>query len=80
MLIPQRKGEPVKVDTDEYPRPTTTVEKLAALKAAFTKAGTVTAGNASGEQVGGLHKVVVHTDQDHVVDPHRRSPLATALF
>jgi acetyl-CoA C-acetyltransferase len=36
------------VDKDEYPRPDTTVEKLGALRAAFQKDGTVTAGNASG--------------------------------
>jgi acetyl-CoA C-acetyltransferase len=46
--VPQKKGEPVRVDTDEYPRPGTTIEKLAALKPAFRKDGTVTAGNASG--------------------------------
>ena len=46
--VPQRKGDPVRVDTDEYPRAGTTAEKLAALKPAFKKDGTVTAGNASG--------------------------------
>lgn len=46
--VPQRKGAPVRADTDEYPRPDTTVEKLAALKAAFKKDGSITAGNASG--------------------------------
>jgi acetyl-CoA C-acetyltransferase len=46
--VPQRKGAPLRVDRDEYPRPGTTVEKLAGLKAAFTKDGSVTAGNASG--------------------------------
>ncbi|MCX7892344.1 MAG: acetyl-CoA C-acetyltransferase [Burkholderiales bacterium] len=46
--IPQRKGDPLVFDTDEYPKHGTTVEKLAALKPAFDKAGTVTAGNASG--------------------------------
>src|SRR5262249_38671676 len=48
VVIPQRKGASVRVAVDEYPRPGTTVEKLAALKPAFTKNGTVTAGNASG--------------------------------
>src|SRR3954469_8206984 len=43
--VPQRKGDPVLVDTDEYPRAGTTVEKLAALKPAFKKDGSVTAGN-----------------------------------
>ncbi|MCM3763705.1 acetyl-CoA C-acetyltransferase [Neobacillus niacini] len=46
--IPQRKGEPVVVAADEYPRPGTTAEKLAKLRPAFKKDGTVTAGNASG--------------------------------
>ena len=46
--IPQRKGEPVLVTTDERPRRDTTVESLAKLKPAFREAGTVTAGNSSG--------------------------------
>jgi len=46
--IPQRKGDPPKFDSDEYPKHGTTVESLAALRPAFDKAGTVTAGNASG--------------------------------
>jgi acetyl-CoA C-acetyltransferase len=46
--VPQRKGGPVVVDTDEYPRAGTTAGTLAALKPAFKKDGTVTAGNASG--------------------------------
>jgi acetyl-CoA C-acetyltransferase len=46
--IPQRRGEPVIVEMDETPRPDTTVEKLAALRPAFQKDGTVTAGNAPG--------------------------------
>jgi acetyl-CoA C-acetyltransferase len=46
--IPRRKGEPVVFKTDEYPKKGTTVEKLASLRPAFKKDGTVTAGNASG--------------------------------
>jgi acetyl-CoA C-acetyltransferase len=46
--IPQRKGPPVVFAADEYPKHGTTLEKLAALRPAFDKAGTVTAGNASG--------------------------------
>ncbi len=46
--VPQKKGAPIVVSRDEYPRAGTTVEKLAALKAAFAKDGSVTAGNASG--------------------------------
>jgi acetyl-CoA C-acetyltransferase len=45
--VPQRKGDPIVVDTDEGIRPGTTVESLAALRPAFTKDGTITAGNAS---------------------------------
>jgi acetyl-CoA acetyltransferase family protein len=48
VTIPQRKGDPIVVDTDEHPRPDTTPEKLAKLGAAFKKGGSVTAGNASG--------------------------------
>ena len=48
--VPKRKGDPVVVDTDEHPRPDTSLEKLAKLPAVFTKdgQGTVTAGNSSG--------------------------------
>ena len=56
--VPQRKGDPLKIDTDEYPRAGTTVEKLAALKPAFRKDGTVTAGNASGINDGAAAAVI----------------------
>jgi acetyl-CoA acetyltransferase family protein len=46
--IPQRKGDPRVVDTDERPRRDTTLETLAKLKPAFREGGTVTAGNSSG--------------------------------
>lgn len=46
--IPQRKGDPVSVDTDEHPRADTTLEKLTKLRPIVTADGTVTAGNASG--------------------------------
>jgi len=45
--VPQRKGEPLVIETDEGVRPGTTVETLAALRPAFSKDGTITAGNAS---------------------------------
>ena len=45
--VPQRKGDPKIVDTDEQPRGDTTAESLGGLRAAFKKDGTVTAGNAS---------------------------------
>jgi acetyl-CoA C-acetyltransferase len=56
--IPQRKGDPILIDTDEYPRPGTTVERLGSLKPAFKKDGTVTAGNASGINDGAAAVVV----------------------
>jgi 3-oxoadipyl-CoA thiolase len=46
--VPQRKGDPLIVDTDERPRRDTSLERLARLKPAFRSNGTVTAGNASG--------------------------------
>jgi acetyl-CoA C-acetyltransferase len=56
--VPQRKGPPIRVAKDEYLRPGTTAEKLAALKAAFSSPGTVTAGNASGINDGASALVV----------------------
>ena len=46
--VPQKKGEPIQVTTDERPRRDTTLESLARLRPAFRKDGTVTAGNSSG--------------------------------
>lgn len=46
--VPQKKGEPLVVSQDEQPRADTSLEKLAALKPAFRKGGSVTAGNSSG--------------------------------
>jgi 3-oxoadipyl-CoA thiolase len=48
VTIPQRKGDPLVVDTDERPRRDTSMEALARLRPAFRKNGTVTAGNSSG--------------------------------
>jgi acetyl-CoA C-acetyltransferase len=56
--VPQRKGDPVVVDTDEGVRPGTTAESLGALKPAFDPAGTITAGNASQISDGGAAVVV----------------------
>ena len=56
--VPQKKGAPAVVSRDEYPRAGTTAVKLAALKAAFKKEGTVTAGNASGINDGAAALVV----------------------
>ncbi|HEY8517981.1 MAG TPA: acetyl-CoA C-acetyltransferase [Candidatus Binatia bacterium] len=55
----KKKGETVQFAVDEFPRPDTTVEKLSALKPAFQKDGTVTAGNASGINDGAAALVVM---------------------
>ena len=54
VMIPQKKGEPKKFDTDEHPRPDTTIETLAKLKPVVKPNGTVTAGNASGVNDGSV--------------------------
>jgi acetyl-CoA C-acetyltransferase len=56
--VPQRKGDPILFTRDEYPRADTTGEKLAALRPAFKKDGSVTAGNASGINDGAAALVV----------------------
>jgi acetyl-CoA C-acetyltransferase len=57
--IPQRKGDPIIVDTDEGVRPGTTAESLGGLRPAFDKEGTITAGNASQISDGGAAVIVV---------------------
>lgn len=74
--VPQRKGGPLKVARDEYPRAGTTVEKLAALRAAFTKEGTVTAGNASGINDGAAALVIA---TESWAKRNGRTPLARIL-
>ena len=63
--IPQKKGDPKIFDTDEHPRPDTTLEKLTALKPAFSKdgGGTVTAGNASGVNDGAAALLLVEASR-----------------
>jgi acetyl-CoA C-acetyltransferase len=56
--VPQRKGAALRVDTDEYVRPGTSLEKLTALKPVFKKDGSVTAGNASGINDGAAAMVI----------------------
>jgi acetyl-CoA C-acetyltransferase len=60
--VPQRKGEPILVDTDEGVRPGTTQESLGKLKPAFAKDGTITAGNAS--QISDGAAAVIVTSRD----------------
>ncbi|HHZ01093.1 MAG TPA: acetyl-CoA C-acetyltransferase [Sedimentibacter sp.] len=63
VTIPQKKGDPVVIDTDEYPRHGSTVEKMAKLKPAFKKDGTVTAGNASGINDGAAALIVMSKEK-----------------
>jgi acetyl-CoA C-acetyltransferase len=61
--IPQKKGDPIVFDTDEFPRHGTTMEKLAKLRPAFKKDGTVTAGNASGINDGAAALVIMSREK-----------------
>jgi len=61
--IPQRKGDPLIFDTDESPRADASIEALRALKPAFKKDGTVTAGNAPGVNDGAAALVVTSADR-----------------
>ena len=61
--IPQRTGDPVVVDRDEHPRPDTNAASLARLKPAFSRDGSVTAGNASGINDGAAALLVVEAER-----------------
>ncbi len=74
--IPQRKGEPVIFDTDEFPKRDSSAEKLGKLRAAFKKDGSVTAGNASGINDGAAAVVVMSKEK---ADELGLTPLATIV-
>jgi acetyl-CoA C-acetyltransferase len=61
--IPQRKGDPIVFDSDEGVRPGTTAESLAGLRPAFSKDGTITAGNASQISDGAAAVIVTSRDK-----------------
>jgi len=63
VVIPQRKGDPTVIDQDEFPRHGSTVDKMAKLKPAFKKDGTVTAGNASGINDGAAALVIMSKEK-----------------
>lgn len=71
--VPQRKGEPVTVSVDEAPRKDTSLEKLAQLKPAFDKDGTITAGNAPGINDGACALVLI---EEEAALREGRKPLA----
>ena len=62
VTVPQRRGDPVVVDTDEHPRPGSTIEALAKLKPIVRSGGTVTAGNASGINDGACALLIASGD------------------
>jgi len=72
--IPQRRGDPIVFDRDEYPKAGTTVEGLGKLRAAFDREGTVTAGNASGLNDGAAALLVMSEDKANELG---LAPLAT---
>ena len=61
--IPQKKGDPLLFDSDESPRPDASIETLRALKPAFKKDGTVTAGNAPGVNDGAAALVITSAER-----------------
>jgi len=63
VAVPQKKGDPIIFDTDEYPKFGTTPEKLAKLKPVFDKKGTITAGNSSGVNDGAAALLVMSADK-----------------
>ena len=74
--IPQRKGDPIIFDTDEYVKQGSTAEKLGGLRPAFKKEGSVTAGNASGINDGAAAVVVMSKEK---ADELGLTPLATIV-
>ena len=63
VLIPQRKGEPIVFNKDEFPKHGTTLDSLIKLRTAFKKEGTVTAGNASGINDGAAAVVIMSKEK-----------------
>jgi 3-oxoadipyl-CoA thiolase len=74
--VPGGKAGPIRVATDEHPRPDTTAEQLAKLRTAFRNPGTVTAGNASGVNDGAAAMIVASAD---AVKRHGLTPRARVL-
>lgn len=76
VAVPQRRGEPLVFDRDEFPRAGTTAEGLAKLRPAFDREGTVTAGNASGINDGAAMVMVMKRGK---ADELGLTPMATIV-
>jgi 3-oxoadipyl-CoA thiolase len=76
LSIPQKKGDPLIVDTDERPRRDTTLESLSRLRPAFRKEGTVTAGNSSGLNDGAAAVLLMSAEKAVALDA---KPLARVV-
>jgi len=76
VLIPQRKKDPICFEQDEFIRPETTIDTLSALRPAFKKDGSVTAGNASGLNDGAAALLIASGE---AVEKHNLKPLAKIL-
>lgn len=74
--VPQRKGDPIVVDTDEAPRKDTSIEKLAKLRPAFDADGTITAGNAPGVNDGACAFVMMSEEKAKKLG---KMPMATII-
>jgi len=76
VTIPQRKGDPILIDTDEHPRPATTLADLQKLKTFVKADGTVTAGNASGVNDGAAALILATRE---AAEKHGLTPIAKVL-
>ncbi len=76
VTIPQRRGTPVVVTEDEHPRPETTAEVLAGLRAPFREGGSVTAGNASGVNDGAAALIIASKE---AAEKHGLVPMARIM-
>jgi len=74
--VPQRRGEPIIINQDEAPRKDTTLERLANLRPAFDRDGTITAGNAPGVNDGAAAFVLMSAQKANELN---KKPLATIL-
>jgi len=76
VTVPQKRGDPIVVDTDEHPRPGSTIEGLAKLRPIVRKDGTITAGNASGINDGACALLVA---SETAASQHGLEPLARVV-